>query len=177
MVSNLILSQSNYPLKTIFKGDSVVILRVQQADEINRVFDKQTKDIITLRLEIEELKKQVHEKDSIVNSFVYMRTERMNIDSTIAQRLDLIEHWLYWSAIEGSWIYYSKEDSLIYRMDLSDYKAVKDDRTGDLFFYYKEQELEEGEEYFQPKPSPELNWQFAVRRSRRPKIEVVPIKQ
>ena len=174
MVSNLIFSQSNYPLKTIIKGDSVVILKVAQADEINRIFERQKKEIEDLKKTIEDLKRLQENKDSVIISLV----EKQVIDSTIAKRLDIIENWLYWASVEGSWIYFSFEDSLIYRVDLSNYKVRKDDKTGDLFFYWCEQYDKDNmaDEFIENNESPALNWQKEIRRSRRPKIEVVPIK-
>jgi hypothetical protein len=164
MVSNLTFSQSNYPLKTIIKGDSVVILRKEQADEINVIFDRQKKEIADLKKKIEELNEIEITKDSVINSLL----EKEVIYSPIAKRLDLIENWLYWASVQGSWIYFSYEDSTMYRVNLSDYKVRKDDKKGDLFFYWCEEEIDLSE-------SPKLNWQNEVIRSRRPKIEVVPI--
>lgn len=174
MVSNLIFSQSNYPLKTIIKGDSVVILKVAQADEINRIFERQKKEIADLKKTIEDLKRLQENKDSVILSLV----EKQVIDSTIAKRLDIIENWLYWASVEGSWIYFSFDDSLIYRVDLSNYKVRKDDKTGDLFFYWCEQYDKDNmaDEFIENNESPALNWQKEIRRSRRPKIEVVPIE-
>ena len=169
------LCQSSYPLKTIFKGDSVVILKVQQADEINRIFERQKTEINELKNEIENLKKVQLHKDSIINDNQLI----VSINDDIAKRLDTLEHWMYWASIEGSWIYFSYEDSLMYRMDLSKYKVSKDNETGDLFFYYNDEfdRNPESKDFFINQQSPELNWQFVIRRSRRPKIEVVPIKQ
>jgi len=164
MVSNLIFSQSNYPLKTIINGDSVVILRKKQADEINVIFDRQKEEIAELKNKIVEFYEIEKLKDSIINSLL----EKEIIYLPIAKRLDLIENWLYWASVEGSWIYFSFEDSTMYRVNLSDYKVRKDDKKGDLFFYWCEEENDLSE-------SPKLNWQREIIRSRRPKIEVVPI--
>ena len=38
-------SQTKYPIKTIFKGDSVVILTIKQSDDINRVIERNLKSI------------------------------------------------------------------------------------------------------------------------------------
>ena len=37
----LMLGQNQYPIQTIFNGDSVVILTLKQSDEINRTIDEQ----------------------------------------------------------------------------------------------------------------------------------------
>jgi hypothetical protein len=179
MVSNLILCQSNYPLKTIIKGDSVVILKVEQADEINVIFERQKKQIQDLKDTIVGLKKNVITRDSVIFYMTEIQQEKEDFDSSIAQRLDLIENWLYYSSIEGAWLYYSYQDSLIYRVDLSNYKVRKDNNTGDLYFYWCEDYDKDNmvDEFINLRESPILNWQKEVRRSRRPKVEVVPIKQ
>ena len=179
MVSNLILCQSNYPLKTIIKGDSVVILKVEQADEINVIFERQKRQMQEYKDTIAQLKKRIITKDSVIFNWIEIEQEKEDFDSSIAQRLDLIENWLYYSSIEGTWMYYSFKDSLIYRVDLSNYKVRKDNNTGDLYFYWCEDYDKDNmvDEFINLRESPILNWQKEVRRSRRPKVEVVPIKQ
>jgi len=117
--------------------------------------------------------------DSVIVNMTEIQREKEDFDSTIAQRLDLIENWLYWSSIEGSWLYFSYQDSLIYRVDLSNYKVRKNDETGDLYFYWCEDYDKDNmsEEFINLRESPIINWQKQIRRSRRPKVEVVPIKQ
>ena len=175
----MILCQSNYPLKTIIKGDSVVILKVEQADEINIIFERQKKQLQDLKDTITILKNNVIIRDSVILNMTEIQQEKQDFDSTIAQRLDLIENWLYYSAIEGAWLYYSYQDSLIYRVDLSNYKVRKNDDTGDLYFYWCEEYDKDNmvDEFIDLRESPILNWQKQIRRSRRPKVEVVPIKQ
>ena len=175
----MILCQSNYPLKTIIKGDSVVILKVEQADEINSIFERQKKQIKDLKDTIVILKRDVIKMDSVIVNMTEIQREKEDFDSTIAQRLDLIENWLYWSSIEGSWLYFSYQDSLIYRVDLSNYKVRKKDDTGDLYFYWCEDYDKDNmsEEFINLRESPIINWQKQIRRSRRPKVEVVHIKQ
>ena len=175
----MILCQSNYPLKTIIKGDSVVILKVEQADEINIIFERQKKQLQDLKDTITILKKNVIIRDSVILNMTEIQQEKEDFDSTIAQRLDLIENWLYYSAIEGAWLYYSYQDSLIYRVDLSNYKVRKDNNTGDLYFYWCEEYDKDNmvDEFIDLRESPILNWQKEIRRSRRPKVEVIPIKQ
>ena len=175
----MILCQSKYPLKTIIKGDSVVIVKVEQADEINVIFERQKKQIQDLKDTIVGLKKNVITRDSVIFYMTEIQQEKEDFDSSIAQRLDLIENWLYYSSIEGAWLYYSYQDSLIYRVDLSNYKVRKDNNTGDLYFYWCEDYDKDNmvDEFINLRESPILNWQKEVRRSRRPKVEVVPIKQ
>ena len=175
----MILCQSKYPLKTIIKGDSVVIVKVEQADEINVIFERQKRQMQEYKDTIAQLKKRIITKDSVIFNWIEIEQEKEDFDSSIAQRLDLIENWLYYSSIEGTWMYYSFKDSLIYRVDLSNYKVRKDNNTGDLYFYWCEDYDKDNivDEFIDSKESPTMNWQKEIRRSRRPKIEIVPIKQ
>ena len=36
---------AQYPIKTIFKGDSVIILTIQQSEKINEILEKSSKSI------------------------------------------------------------------------------------------------------------------------------------
>ena len=69
-----------------------------QADEINKVFDSQTKKIFDLKEEIKRLK-----APRPLNSF----------EDSLTYRLDLVEYWLYWGALDGCKLSYSKEKNLI----------------------------------------------------------------
>ena len=40
LFSIAVFAQTKYPIKTIFKGDSVVILTVQQSEKINQMLEK-----------------------------------------------------------------------------------------------------------------------------------------
>ena len=166
-------------MKTIIKGDSVVILKVEQADEINKIFERQKIQIQEYKDTIAQLKKKVITRDSVIFNMTEIERNKEVFDSTITQRLDLIENWLYYSSIEGAWMYYSFQDSLIYRVNMSNYKVRKDNYTGDLHFYWCEDYDKDNmvDEFINLKESPMMDWQKEIRRSRRPNIEIVPIKQ
>jgi hypothetical protein len=90
---NLIFSQSNYPLKTVIKGDSVVILTVKQADDINNIFESQ-------KAKIAAFKKDIITRDSIIAILdtIILEKERVIVehvfDYEVTQRLDVLEAWL-----------------------------------------------------------------------------------
>jgi len=170
-VTSLIFSQSNYPLKTVIKGDSVVILTIKQADDINNIFENQKAKIAALRLELISRDSLIAERDTlllekteVINNFVF--------DTVIAKRLDIIEHWLLDAGINSTWIYYSWEDSILYAVDLSQYKVRKDDYTGDLIFYRCEEIILPYEDQVQPPKG----WETDIVKPRRPRVTKVPIK-
>ena len=157
MVSSLILSQSKYPLQTIIKGDSVVILTKNQAENINDIFEAQ--------------KIKLAYKDSLL--LANKKTiESYNFNKEVTRRLDILESWLVDAAIKNVWLYYSWTDSVIYAVDLSQYYVRKEDDTGDILFYRSEQPLDPEKD----KEEPPKGWQNAIIETRRPNINVVPIK-
>ena len=170
-MTSLIFSQSNYPLKTVIKGDSVVILTVKQADDINNIFESQRAKIATLKLDIATRDSLLAvkeilliEKTQVIDNFVF--------DTVIAKRLDIIEHWLLDAGINSTWIYYSWKDTMLYAVDLSQYKIRKDDYTGDLFFFRCEEVIIP----YEDQEEPPKGWETDIVKPRRPKVTKVPLK-
>jgi len=170
-VTSLIFSQSNYPLKTVIKGDSVVILTVKQADDINNIFERQKaiiagfkKDIITRDSIIAVLDTIILEKEKVIIEHVF--------DDEISQRLDLLEAWLLDASINNAWMYYSWDDSTIYAVDLKQYYVQKDNMTGDLYFYKCPTPIDP----YEKKENPLKGWERAIVKPERPKVTKVPIK-
>ena len=64
------LSYSQYPVKRLFRGDSVVIMKVSQADTINLLFNSYNNTINTLKDSL-TIKKQkyeaIHYKEDSIN--------------------------------------------------------------------------------------------------------------
>ena len=170
-MTSLIFSQSNYPLKTVIKGDSVVILTVKQADDINNIFESQKAKIVALKLDIATRDSLLAvkeilliEKTQVIDNFVF--------DTVIAKRLDIIEHWLLDAGINSTWIYYSWKDTMLYAVDLSQYKVRKDDYTGDLIFFRCEDVIIP----YEDQEEPPKGWETDIVKPRRPKVTRVPIK-
>ena len=158
-------------MKTVIKGDSVVILTVKQADDINNIFESQKAKIAALKLDIAirdsllALKEiQLIEKTQVIDNFVF--------DTIIAKRLDIIEHWLLDAGINSTWIYYSWKDTILYAVDLSQYKVRKDDYTGDLIFFRCEDVIIP----YEDQDEPPKGWETDIVKPRRPKVTKVPLK-
>jgi hypothetical protein len=167
----LIFSQSPYPLKTVIKGDSVVILTVAQADEINKIFDNQKAKIALLRKELETRDSLIAVKDTLLIEKVRV-IDNFTYDTVIAKRLDIIEHWLLDAGINSTWIYYSWKDTILYAVDLSQYYVQKDDYTGDLYFYRCPMQVLPYEKHEEPPKG----WETDIVKPRRPRVTQVPIK-
>lgn len=138
MVMNSIFSQSNYPLKTVIKGDSVVILTVKQADDINAIFESQKAKIAAFKQETKVKDSIIQLRDTLLVYYTQRYTEYQTIIETQFvkdDRLDTISEWLIQRSKEGAWIYYSYTNNEVIAVDLSKYVVRKDDYTGDLLFY------------------------------------------
>ena len=170
-MSNLIFSQSNYPLQTVIKGDSVVILTKAQAKNINDVFESQKATIAKYKIEVVYKDSLLAikdtlllEKSEVINNFTY--------DTVIAKRLDLVEHWLLNAGINSTWIYYSWKDTTLYSVDLSQYIVRKDDYTGDILFFRCEDLIDP----YKVQEEPEKGWETDIVKPKRPKVKKVPVK-
>ena len=69
-------SQIKYPIQTIYKGDSVVILSVKQSIEINKVIEKQKKIIREQNKKIVALNKRWMIP---ITSIIYCSFDKKNI--------------------------------------------------------------------------------------------------
>lgn len=167
----MIFSQSPYPLKTVIKGDSVVILTVAQADEINKIFDNQKAKIALLRKELEIRDSLIAVKDTLLIQKIRV-IDNFTYDTVIAKRLNIIEHWLLDAGINSTWIYYSWSDTVLYAVDLSQYYVQKDDYTGDIYFYRCPTQVFPYEKHEEPPKG----WEIDIVKPRRPRVTQVPIK-
>ena len=163
-MNSLIFSQSNYPLQTVIKGDTVVILTKEQAENINDIFESQKLKLAEYKIEVDYKDSLLLAQTDIINTYVF--------NEEIRQRLDLLEHWILNASINNVWIYYSWQDSIVYSVDLSQYYVRKDDHTGDIFF------LRANEPFNQEKnqEEPPKGWENDFVKPKRPVVKKVPIK-
>jgi hypothetical protein len=167
-VSSLSFSQSHYPLQTVINGDSVVILTKAQADTINEIFESQKRKIAEVRAQLKTQDSIARHKDSLLkyNSGYYSAYKMLREEYT--DMLILNEHteeWIVSRAKEGAWLYYSYDSNWIEAVDLSLYKVVKNDVTGDIFFYRAENFPEKKKNDY-----PKRGWEKEVVLPNRPKI-------
>jgi hypothetical protein len=167
MGMNSISAQSRYPLQTVFKGDSVVILTKKQADDINIVFEKQTQ-------EIQQLKAQKQEIVYLNDSLKAFHVEYTNFYVEKLKRLDLLEHLIYCAAVDGTWIYYSYIDSTIRLVDLSFYYVDLDNSTANLMFINTPEKYRDDPRVSDRKESPPLQWEYRFPEAIRPRVYKFP---
>ena len=133
---------TQYPIKTIFKGDSVIILTIEQSEKINVMIDKKVAEVKEIRkreskskvindslsqinqilLEENRVLKQIN---GIQQSFIDSITRiSKGSESTNQYVLDSLWNW----ALGPSIIYTQyPDDTTIYVMDLSEYYLINYD--------------------------------------------------
>jgi hypothetical protein len=169
----LSFSQSSYPIQKVIDGDTFVILTKGQADTINSIFESQKRKIADARIQLAYKDSVLKRRDSLLRTgsisiWQYQSLEEEYINTLMF--LDYLESWIYERAKEGAWLYYSPDSMWIEAVDLSPYSLRKDDLTGDLFFYRRE-DITIPEEDNKKKNTPKRGWEKEVILTNRPKIQ------
>lgn len=125
---------SQYPIKTIFKGDSVIILTVEQSEKINLMIEKNSKSIKELTKknkeyeeELRKLNQIILEQNKNIDSLSNIILEYIKQDKINDEVNSIIDSLWKWSL--GPSIIYTEypDDSTVYVMDLSEYYMTTDD--------------------------------------------------
>ena len=172
----------NYPIQTIFKGDSVVIMSTDQFQSLNvlietqRSINQEHRDkMVTLENEVDSLRRICQERTSTVDSLKSIVESR----DSVYIKLRTIESWLYESAVGNSYIYYSWKDLTIKRVDLSAYAVYGNKINGKLSFHRRgpNDEIREWRlcNFTYPQ-EPELNWEMKYSEDIRPIVTNFPYK-
>jgi len=135
---------AQYPIKTIFKGDSVIILTIQQSESINKMIEKNSKlnkesnkkiqekddkiqELIELlskqNLLIDSLTGQLSIKDSINYILAAKLSEKIKISENESGIMDSLWKWAL-----GPTLIYTQypDDDNVYLFDLSHYYMTTD---------------------------------------------------
>lgn len=145
-----LLSQQNYPIQTILKGDSVVIYTIEQNDDIEILLANQRsrvafyKNNITKQqavidsLNLEMIKQQTKQQavidsiQAIADDLQFTLKNKFSNYDSLQQRYDSVSTWLYNTASSNAIIYYSYEKSTVVAIDLASYIIVGHKRTGNF---------------------------------------------
>lgn len=123
-----ILGYGQYPIKTIFKGDSVIILTIQQSEKINEMLEKSSKSIKETSKknkeydeEIKKLNDVLSNQNAYIDSLSNLLLERWTCNEDIYDSI--------WTWALGPSIIYTlyPDDSTVYVMDLSHYYMTTND--------------------------------------------------
>jgi hypothetical protein len=121
----LLFGQNQYPIQTIFRGDSVVILTIKQSDEINKTIDEQNDFLYN---------KSRYFKNVTDSLNIFIATQNQEIDS-LKKLLDslevsnksLLDSIWKWSLSPSIIFTQSPTDTELYVLDLSRYFLTTDD--------------------------------------------------
>jgi len=121
----LMLGQNQYPIQTIFNGDSVVILTLKQSDEINRTIDEQN-------LFLYKRSKFFKNTTDSLNMFISLQNKmidslKTSLDSSITSNNSLLDSIWKWSLSPSIIFTSSPSDTELYVLDLSRYFLTTDD--------------------------------------------------
>jgi hypothetical protein len=141
---------TQYPIKTIFKGDSVIILTIEQSDKINQLIEKNSKSVKELTKkykeheeELRRLNKLLVEQNCVIDSLYNLLLEYRKKENAQNALVDSV--WI-WSL--GPSLIYTEypDDSTVYIMDLSQYYMTTDD-FGIVMVKMSDREYKEYQEF------------------------------
>ena len=151
VISFSVFSQ-NYPISTVIKGDSVVILTSKQSRSINSTLEsqkdkirEQQRSLIDLRKRVSFLQDELAQEkskftqDTIRHAALFDSVRiagndslKKHLDENII-KLKLIEDWVIETSVGNAFIYYDWADTTIKVIDLTMYESQFDHTTGSLF--------------------------------------------
>lgn len=155
----------------MINGDSVVILTKAQADTINAIFESQKAKIANFKLDVKRKDSIIAIRDTVLLYYNQQIVQYRNvIDLQIVRedKLDTIREWLMKRAVENSWVYYSYVNNEIVAVDLSDYVVRKDDYTGDIMFYKRNDDCPVDDR----EKEPHVGWHMDIVKPKRPRLNI-----
>lgn len=182
----LALSQSTYPIQTLLKGDSVVIYTVEQDDDNERLLANQRKRVdyyknsITKQEQIiDSLKNRLSQRDTEIDSLCSVIEYKFANYDSLEERQHIAEKWLYNTAIDNAYIYYSYADSSLMAIDLSSYVLIGYKRSGNFSIVRKGPITEDADwkAYNRAnRESPSADWLMYYKERWRPSLIKFPYK-
>ena len=134
MISFVCMGQLKYPIQTIYKGDSVVVLSIKQSMDINkaletqkRIIREQTRKITALNKTIDSLNKTIANIPNILDSIQY-------VADTTYKWADELNMTLWEYSTHGSFIYTIHPYNKLYFVNLDDYNLYTHDYGKTLVF-------------------------------------------
>ena len=132
-------SQNNYPIQTVLKGDSVIIMTTEQYQNLELISDNQKARIRSMKSQIDDLNKifdtlnnEIAIKSDSLNEIKGIIEIKLSDYDSLTSRIKDVENFLYYTSIDNAYIYYSYTDSTIMLIDLSSYILIGNRRTGNF---------------------------------------------
>jgi hypothetical protein len=186
IISGVGYSQPTYPIQTVLKGDSVVILTKKQSKEIDVLIGNQKTRIQKYKTEIKNLtdtnyvlKQDIQTKDSVIDSLNNMIFSINYGYDSLINRIDTLESWILMSSIDNGYLYYSWQDSTIKVIDLSLYMLISHKKTGNYSLIARDEVMNINlwkERNLIKQESPEIGWELNASPKYKPRIVLFPYK-
>jgi len=120
-------SQIKYPIQTMFKGDSVVILSIKQSFDINKAIETQKRVIREQSRKITSLNKTIDSLNKTISSIPNMLDSIKYVADTTYKWADELNMTLWEYATYGSFIYTIPPYNKLYFVNLDDYNLYTHD--------------------------------------------------
>lgn len=186
IISGVGYSQPTYPIQTVLKGDSIVILTKKQSKEIDVLIGNQKTRIQKYKTEIKNLtdtnyvlKQDIQTKDNVIDSLNNVISNINYEYDSLINRLDTLESWVLMSSIDNGYLYYSWQDSTIKVIDLSLYMLISHKKTGNYSLIVRDEVMNINlwkERNLIKQESPEIGWELNVSPKYKPRIVLFPYK-
>jgi hypothetical protein len=185
LITFVTLSQ-NYPVQTKLKADSVVILTTEQYRDIELLLSNQRdrvnrykEDVSSREREIDSLNNQLNKKENMIDSLDLLAKTKLDDYDSLEIKIRIMEDWLYNSAVDNAYLYYSYRDTTIMSIDLSGYALYGSRFSGSLTvmrrgFTSEDTEWKKWNRLYPQEP--DLNWELKYREKWRPVVVEFPYK-
>ncbi len=131
----------NYPIKTFFKEDSVVIMTIHQFEGLDLLLKNQIEKSIKHKNIIDSLQKTIADRNKIINTYSQINDSLLGLNIQKSLTIDSLkkgretsETWFLERAIDNAWIYYDWTDSTVKCLDLTMYGFHGNRRNGKITF-------------------------------------------
>ena len=176
----------NYPVQTLLKGDSVIVMTTEQYRNIELLLSNQRyrvngykEDILIQEKLIDSLTDVCDRRVYVIDSLDNGIKRNFSSYDSLQTKVNTIEHWLYSTSIDNAYLYYSYSDSSIMSIDLSSYFFIGNRRTGNFSLVRKGPVSENSEwkkwNILYPQ-EPVTGWELYYREKWRPVIIKYPYK-
>jgi len=134
LISLIGLSQPKYPIQTMYKGDSVVILSIKQSFDINKAIETQKRVIREQSRKITLLNKTIDSLNNTIAHIPFMLDSIKYVADTTYKWADELNMTLWEYATYGSFIYTIPPYNKLYFVNLDDYNLYTHDYGNVLVF-------------------------------------------
>lgn len=174
-----------YPIKTKFKGDQVVIMTADQFESLDLMIFNQKNKNSKLSEQIQNFEK---ENDSLkkIQEINLKKIDSLTFEvkkkDSIQEKLNDVESWILETSIDHAWLYYDWQDSMVKYVDLSMYSFYGNKVSGRIILFRRSGSTKNNDLYFWKQVNRKypqvfnLSWADAYRKKVKPLVLNFPFK-